>query len=125
MMLNEISLSDNSLGQLKFVTTNVQIMTLFGLKRIVKSCLVQNYSYYCAIPNCYVCQLMSTESLFNKCDVLIMYYNVNFRINVLYVFSICYIYFNEIVSRSSLSSANLLHRFLHSHVFIFTLYHSL
>ena len=32
-------------------------MTLFGLKRIVKSCLVQNYSYYCAIPNCYVCQL--------------------------------------------------------------------
>ena len=57
MLLNGISLSDNSLGQLKIVTTNVQIMTLFGLKRIVKSCLVQNYSYYCAIPNCYVCQL--------------------------------------------------------------------
>ena len=57
MLLNEISLSDNSLGQLKIVTTNVQIITLFGLKRIVKSCLVQNYSYYCAIPNCYVCQL--------------------------------------------------------------------
>ena len=57
MLLNEISLSDNSLGQLKIVTTNVQLMTLFGLKRIVKSCLVQNYSYYCAIPNCYVCQL--------------------------------------------------------------------
>ena len=43
MLLNEISLSDNSLGQLKIVTTNVQIMTLFGLKQIVKSCLVQNY----------------------------------------------------------------------------------
>ena len=57
MLLNEISVSDNSLGQLKIVSTNVQIMTLFGLKRIVKSCLVQNYSYYCAIPNCYVCQL--------------------------------------------------------------------
>ena len=57
MLLNEISLSDNSLGQLKIVTTNVQIMTLFGLKRIVKSCLVHNYSYYSAIPNCYVCQL--------------------------------------------------------------------
>ena len=57
MLLNEISVSDNPLGQLKIVTTNVQIMTLFGLKRIVKSCLVQNNSYYCAIPNCYVCQL--------------------------------------------------------------------
>ena len=57
ILLNEISVSDNSLGQLKIITTNVQIMTLFGLKRIVKSCLVQNYSYYCAIPNCYVCQL--------------------------------------------------------------------
>ena len=57
MLLNEISVSDNSLGQLKIVTTNVQIMTLFGLKRIVKSCLMQIYSYYCAIPNCYVCQL--------------------------------------------------------------------
>ena len=44
MLLNEISVSDNSLGQLKIVTTNVQIMTLFGLKRFVKSCLVQNYS---------------------------------------------------------------------------------
>ena len=32
-------------------------LSVFGLKRIVKSCLVQNYSYYCAIPNCYVCQL--------------------------------------------------------------------
>ena len=57
MLLNEISVSDNSLGQLKIVTTNVQIMTLFGLKRVVKSCLVQNYSYYYAIPNFYVCQL--------------------------------------------------------------------
>ena len=57
MLLNEISVSDKSLGQLKIVTTNVQIMTLFVLKQIVKSCLVQNYSYYCAISNCYICQL--------------------------------------------------------------------
>ena len=57
MLLNEISVSEKSLGQLKIVTTNVQIMTLFGLKRIIKSCIEQNYSYYCVIPNCYVCQL--------------------------------------------------------------------
>ena len=56
MLLNEISVSDNSLGLLKIVTTNVQIMTLFGLKRIVKSCLVENYSYYCVISNCFVCE---------------------------------------------------------------------
>ena len=68
MLLNEISVSDNSLGQLKIATTNVQIMTLFGLKRIVKSCLVQNYSYYCAIPIVMFVSFMSTE-LFNKCDV--------------------------------------------------------
>ena len=68
MLLNEISVSDNSLGQLKIVTTNVQIMTLFGLKRIVKYCLVQNYLYYCAIPIVMFVSFTSTE-LFNKCDV--------------------------------------------------------
>ena len=34
MLLSEISVSDNFLGQLKIVTTKVQIMTIFGLKRI-------------------------------------------------------------------------------------------
>ena len=57
MLLNEISVSEKSLCQLKIVNTNVQIMTIFGLKRIVKSCLVENYLYYCVILNCYVCQL--------------------------------------------------------------------
>ena len=57
MLLNEISISDKSLGQLKIGATNVQIMFLFGLKQNVKSCQVENYSYYCAIPNCYVCHL--------------------------------------------------------------------
>ena len=57
MLLNEISVSEKSLCQLKIVNTNVQIMTIFGLKRIVKSCLVEKYSYYCVILNCYVCQL--------------------------------------------------------------------
>ena len=88
--------SDKSLGQLKIVTTNVQIMTLFGLKRIVKSCLVQTYSYYCAITNCCLSNLCQLSSLINV--MLIVYYNVNFRINILYLFSICYIFFNEIVS---------------------------
>ena len=68
MLLNEISVSDKSLCQLKIVTTNVQIMTLFGLKRIVKSSLVQNYSYYVQSKIVMFVSFMSTE-LFNKCDV--------------------------------------------------------
>ena len=68
MLLNEISLSDNSLGQLKIVTTNVQIMTLFGLKRIVKSCLVQNIRITVQSQIVMFVIFMSTE-LFNKCDV--------------------------------------------------------
>ena len=57
MLLNEKGVSEKSLGQLKIAITNVQIMTLFGLKHIVKPCLMQKYSHYCVIPNCYVCQL--------------------------------------------------------------------
>ena len=68
MVLNEISISDQSLEKLKIFATNVQIMTLFGLKRIVKSGLVQNCSYYCAIQIVMFVSFSSTE-LFYKCDV--------------------------------------------------------
>ena len=65
MLLNEISLSDNSLGQLKIVTTNVQIITLFGLKRIVW-CKIIRITVQSQIVM--FVSFMSTE-LFNKCDV--------------------------------------------------------
>ena len=55
MLFNEISVSENSFGQLKIAINNMHITTLFGLRRIAKPYLVQNYSYYCEIPNCYVC----------------------------------------------------------------------
>ena len=48
---------ESTLGQLNLHIASNDFMTLFGLKRIVNSCLVQNYLYYCVIPNCYVCQL--------------------------------------------------------------------
>ena len=89
MLLNEISLSDNSLGQLKIVITNVQIMTLFGLKRIVMSSaklfvLLCNPKLLCLSA---LCQL---SCLINVMLLLIMYYNVNFRINVLYFLFVTY-----------------------------------
>ena len=93
MLLNEISLSDNSLGQLKIVTTNVQIMTLFGLKRILSSAklfvLLCNPKLLCLSALCQLSCLINVR--------LIMYYNVNFRINELYLFPICYIFLMKLL----------------------------
>ena len=56
VLLNEISSIVEPLDPLKSVVNNVQNVTLLGLKRTIKSYLLQKYSYYCVIPNCYVCQ---------------------------------------------------------------------
>ena len=55
-LLNEINSIVKPLGPLKSVVGNIQNVTLLGLKRTVKLYLLQKYSYYCVIPNCYVCQ---------------------------------------------------------------------
>ena len=96
MLLNEISVSDNSLGQLKIVTINVQIMTLFGLKRnceVLSSAklfvLLCNPKLLCLSAFCQLSCLINV--------MFIMYYNVNFRINVSYVFSICYIFLMKLL----------------------------
>ena len=56
VLLNEINLIVEPLDLLKSVVSNIQNVTLLALKRTVKSYLLQKYSYYCVIPNCYVCQ---------------------------------------------------------------------
>ena len=56
VLLNEINSNVAPLDPLKSVVNNVQNVTLLGLKRTIKSYLLQKYSYYCVIPNCYVCQ---------------------------------------------------------------------
>ena len=56
VLLNEINSIVEPLDPLKSVVNNVQNVTLLGLKRTIKSYLLQKYSYYCVIPNCYVCQ---------------------------------------------------------------------
>ena len=68
MLLNEISISDKSLGQLKIGATNVQIMSLFGLKRIVKSC--QSKIIRITVqPQIVMFVIFTSTELFNKCDV--------------------------------------------------------
>ena len=56
VLLNEINSIVEPLDLLKSVVNYVQNVTLFGLKRAIKSYLLQKHSYYCVIPNCYVCQ---------------------------------------------------------------------
>ena len=56
VLLNEINLLVEPLDLLKIVVSNIQKVTLLGLKRTVKSCLLQKYLFYCVIRNCYVCQ---------------------------------------------------------------------
>ena len=56
VLLNKINSIAEPLDPLKRVVSNIQNVTLLGLKRTVKSYLLQKYSYDCVIPNCYVCQ---------------------------------------------------------------------
>ena len=56
VLLNEINSTVEPLDPLKSVVNNVQNVTLLGLKCTVKSYLLQKYSYYCRIPNRYLCQ---------------------------------------------------------------------
>ena len=56
VLLNEINSIVKPLDLLKGVVSNILNVTLLGLKRTVKSYLLQKYSYYCVTPNCYVCQ---------------------------------------------------------------------
>ena len=51
VLLNEINSIVEPLDPLKSVVNNVQNVTLLGLKRTIKSYLLQKYSYYCIIPN--------------------------------------------------------------------------
>ena len=66
MLLNEINSIIEPLYLLKSVVGNIQNVTLLGLKRTVKSYLLQKYSYYCIIPNCYVCQSY-VNRIIDKC----------------------------------------------------------
>ena len=56
VLLNEINSIAEPLDPLKSVVSNIQNVTMLRLKRIVKSHLLQKYSCYCVILNCYVCE---------------------------------------------------------------------
>ena len=42
---------------LKHVIANIETSTLLGLKRIMKNYFLDKYSYFCHIPDCYICGL--------------------------------------------------------------------
>ena len=42
---------------LKHVIANIETTTLLGLKRIMKNYFLDKYSYFCHIPDCYICGL--------------------------------------------------------------------
>ena len=42
---------------LKHVIANIETTTLSGLKRIMKNYFLDKYSYFCHIPDCYICGL--------------------------------------------------------------------
>ena len=56
VLLNEINSIVEPLDPLKSVVNNVQNVTVLRVKRTIKSYLLQKYSYYCIILNCYVFQ---------------------------------------------------------------------
>ena len=41
----------------KHVIANIETSTLLGLKRIMKNYFLDKYSYFCHIPDCYICGL--------------------------------------------------------------------
>ena len=51
MILNDL----NSNDIMSEVIKNINNVSLLGLKRIVKTFLLDRYSFTCNIPNCYVC----------------------------------------------------------------------
>ena len=53
---------------LKHVIANIETSTLLGLKRIMKNYFLDKYSYFCHIPDCYICQI-----LFNPIKPTVVY----------------------------------------------------
>ena len=51
MILNDLNSNDN----MSEVIKNINNVSLLGFKRIVKTFLLDRYSFTCNIPNCYVC----------------------------------------------------------------------
>ena len=53
------SINNNSVFSVKLneAIANVDNISLLKFKSVIKSYIIDVYSYYCNIPNCYICQI--------------------------------------------------------------------
>ena len=57
VLLNSINNNSVISAKLKKAIANVENISLLKFKSVIKSCMIDVYSYYCNIPNCYICQI--------------------------------------------------------------------
>ena len=57
VLLNSIKNNYVISARLKKAIANIDNITLLKFKSVIKKYMLDLYSYYCNIPNCYVCQV--------------------------------------------------------------------
>ena len=57
VFLNSISNNSENFDNLRKIINEIDNVTLVKFKSVTKSYMINQYSYYCNIPNCYICQL--------------------------------------------------------------------
>ena len=57
VLLNSINNNSLVAAKMNEAIANIHNITLLKFKSVLKSYMIDSYSYYCNIPNCYVCQM--------------------------------------------------------------------
>ena len=57
VLLNSINNNSVISAKLNEAIANVENISLLKFKSVIKSCMIDVYSYYCNIPNSYICQI--------------------------------------------------------------------
>ena len=54
---NSVSNNSENFDNLRKIINEIDNVTLVKFKSVTKSYMINQYSYYCNIPSCYICQL--------------------------------------------------------------------
>ena len=57
VFLNSINNNSHDFDKLSNTIDGINNITLVKFKNVIKGYMINKYSYYCNIPNCYICQL--------------------------------------------------------------------
>ena len=57
VFLNSISNNSENFDNLRKIINEIDNVTLVKFKSVTRNYMINQYSYYCNIPNCYICQL--------------------------------------------------------------------